>query len=173
MTLGAAGGLLGAVVAPRLAARIGEGTVIPVCALASSVFLLLVPLAGAVAEPATSLVLLVVSEVGFGFSVLVYNVLQLTMRQRVCPPRLLGRMNASIRFAVWGVMPLAALASGYLGERVGLVPTMLIGAVGSFLATAPVLFSPLRKMRTLPNEVLEEEVLEDEVPEDGAGGGRG
>jgi MFS family permease len=187
MTLGAAGGLLGAVLAPRVAARIGEGTAIPVCAVASAVFVLLVPLAGVVSEPAASLVLLGVSEVGFGFSVLVYNVLQLTMRQRVCPPRLLGRMNASIRFAVWGVMPLAALASGYLGEHLGLVPTMLIGAAGSFLATAPVLFSPLRTMRTLPDEVLPDEVpegavqedapledgtLEDGVPGDG-GGGRG
>ena len=157
MTVGAAGGVLGAMAAPRLADRLGEGTVIPVCAVASSVFLLLVPLSGVVPEPAVSLVLLVISEFGFGFSVLVYNVVQLTMRQRVCPPRLLGRLNASIRFAVWGVMPLAALASGYLGEHLGLVPTMLIGAAGSFLATAPVLFSPLRTMRSLPDGVQREE----------------
>jgi MFS family permease len=183
MTVGAVGGLLGAVMAPRVAARIGEGTAIPVCAVVSSVFLLLVPLAGMVSEPAASLVLLLVSELGFGFSVLVYNVLQLTMRQRVCPPRLLGRMNASIRFAVWGVMPLAALASGYLGGHLGLVPTMLIGAAGSLLATAPVLFSPLRTMRTLPDEVLpdeafpvgvaEDDLLENDAPEEGAAGGRG
>jgi predicted MFS family arabinose efflux permease len=63
MSVGAAGGLLGAVAAPRLAARIGEGTVIPVCAL-NSVFLLLVPLAAVVSEPAASLALLLVSELG-------------------------------------------------------------------------------------------------------------
>ncbi|MFC9350889.1 MFS transporter [Arthrobacter sp. NPDC057013] len=173
MAVGPAGGLLGAIAAPRLAARIGEGTVIPVCALVSSVFLLLVPLAAVVSQPAASLALLLVSELGFGFSVLVYNIMQLTMRQRVCPPRLLGRMNASIRFAVWGVMPLAALASGYLGEHIGLVPAMLIGATGSLLATAPVLFSPLRTMRTLPDEVQADGVQadvsqEDESLEDGA-----
>ena len=156
MAVGAAGGLLGAMAAPRLAARIGEGTVIPLCAVASSVFLVLVPLAAVVAEPAVSLVLLLISEFGFGFGVLVYNIMQLTMRQRVCPPRLLGRMNASIRFAVWGVMPLAALASGILGEHIGLVGHLLIGAAGSFLAAAPVLFSPLRRMRKLPDQLLEE-----------------
>jgi Na+/melibiose symporter-like transporter len=80
MSVGAAGGLLGAVAAPWLAARIGEGTVIPVCAL-NSVFLLLVPLAAVVFEPAASLALLLVSELGFGFRVLVYNIVQLTMRQ--------------------------------------------------------------------------------------------
>jgi len=37
MTVGAAGGLPGAVAASPLAARVGEGTVIPVCALVSSV----------------------------------------------------------------------------------------------------------------------------------------
>jgi MFS family permease len=156
MTAGAAGGLLGAVTATRLAARIGEGTVIPLCALASSVFLVLVPVAAVVHEPAVSLVLLLVSEFGFGINVLVYNIMQLTMRQRVCPPRLLGRMNASIRFAVWGVMPLAALASGFLGEHIGLVPAISIGAACSFLAALPVLLSPLRRMRKLPDQVLED-----------------
>ncbi|MBT2554325.1 MFS transporter [Arthrobacter sp. ISL-5] len=153
MAAGAAGGLLGAVAATRLAARIGEGAVIPLCAVASSVFLVLVPAAAVVDQPAVSLVFLVISE--FGFGVLVYNIMQLTMRQRVCPPRLLGRMNASIRFAVWGVMPLAALASGFLGEHIGLVPAISIGAGCSFLAALPVLLSPLRGMRRLPDQVLE------------------
>jgi MFS family permease len=155
MAAGAAGGLLGAVAATRLAARIGEGTVIPLCAVACSVFLVLVPAAAVVDQPAVSLALLIVSEFGFGFAVLVYNIMQLTMRQRVCPPRLLGRMNASIRFAVWGVMPLAALASGFLGERIGLVSAIAIGAACSFLAALPVLLSPLRGMRKLPDQVPE------------------
>jgi hypothetical protein len=79
--------------------------------------------------------------------------MQLSMRQRVCPPRLLGRMNASIRFVVWGVMPLAALASGLLAEQLGLVAVIWIGTAGSFLAAAPVVFSPLLRMRTLPSQV--------------------
>ena len=153
MAVGAAGGLLGAVVAPKLAARVGEGTVIPLCAVASSVFLVPLPLAAMVAEPAASLVLVLLSEFCFGFVVLVYNIMQLSMRQRVCPPRLLGRMNASIRFVVWGVMPLAALASGLLAEQLGLIAVIWIGTAGSFLAAAPVVFSPLLRMRTLPSQV--------------------
>jgi MFS family permease len=153
MTVGAAGGLLGALAAPRLAARIGEGTVIPASALFSSLFVVIVPLAALLAESGAALILLVLSEFGFAFGVLVYNIVQLTMRQRVCPPRLLGRMNASIRFVVWGVMPLAALTSGFLGGHLGLVPTMGIGAVGGVLLVAPVLFSPLARMKKLPAEV--------------------
>jgi len=153
MAAGAAGGLLGAIAAPRLAAWAGEGTVIPVCAIVSAVFLIPVPVAAMIAQPGISLALLLLSEFGFGFVILVYNIMQLSMRQRVCPPRLLGRMNASIRFVVWGVMPLAALASGLLGEHFGLVPVIWIGTAGSFLAAAPVLFSPLLGMRKLPSQV--------------------
>ncbi|MDR6556122.1 MFS family permease [Arthrobacter pascens] len=153
MAVGAAGGLLGAVAAPRVAARVGEGTVIPLCAVASSVFLVPLPLAAMASEPGVSLALLLLSELCFGFVVLIYNIMQLSMRQRVCPPRLLGRMNASIRFVVWGVMPLAALASGVLAEHLGLIAVIWIGTAGSFLAAAPVVFSPLLGMRTLPSQV--------------------
>jgi MFS family permease len=153
MSVGAAGGLLGAVAAPWIARRIGEGTVIPAGALLSSLFLALVPVAALQADRIVSLVLLTVSEFGYAFGVLVYNIMQLTMRQRVCPPRLLGRMNASIRFVVWGVMPLAALAAGYVGGQLGLVPAMWLGVAVSLLAVVPVLFSPLPGMRKLPDSV--------------------
>ncbi|MBT8158864.1 MULTISPECIES: MFS transporter [Arthrobacter] len=153
MAVGAVGGLIGAVAAPRFAAWTGEGTAIPVASIISSVFLLLVPLSVFAPERWMSLVMLIVSDFGFGFGVLVYNIMQLSMRQRVCPPRLLGRMNASIRFVVWGVMPISALASGLLAESLGLVPTLWIALAGSVLSVAPVLFSPLMGMRTLPDAV--------------------
>ncbi|GAB3559321.1 MFS transporter [Arthrobacter alkaliphilus] len=153
MSVGAVGGLIGAVAAPKIAAWIGEGTVIPVASMISALFLLLVPLCVLAPERWMSLVMLVFSEFGFAFGVLVYNIMQLSMRQRVCPPRLLGRMNASIRFVVWGVMPIAALASGLLAENIGLVPTLWIGVGGSMVFVAPVLFSPLRGMRRLPDAV--------------------
>ena len=43
-----------------------------------------------------------ISTVVFGFAVVVYNVAQVSFRQRLCPRPLLGRMNASVRFIVWG-----------------------------------------------------------------------
>jgi MFS family permease len=153
MSVGAAGGILGAVAGPWLAGRIGEGRIIPAAALFSSLCLTLVPVAAVQEDRAVALALLAVSEFGTTLGALIYNVMQLTMRQRVCPPRLLGRMNASIRFVVWGVMPVAALAGGYLGEHLGLVPAMWLGVAGSLLAVGPVLFSPLPGMRKLPDTV--------------------
>ena len=81
------------------------------------------------------------------FTVLTYNITQVSARQRLCPPELLGRMNASIRFFVWGVMPLGAVAAGALGAAVGLVMTMWIGAIGHVLAALVMVISPLWGMR--------------------------
>ncbi|MBO1267344.1 MFS transporter [Arthrobacter sp. PO-11] len=151
MAVGAAGGLVGAVSAPKIASWIGEGTVIPLGSALSALFLALVPFSVLAPNQLVSAVMLVVAEFGFGFGVLIYNIMQVSMRQRVCPPRLLGRMNASIRFVVWGVMPVAALASGVLGSWLGVTTTMWIGVAGSLACCAPVWFSPLRRMKKLPD----------------------
>ena len=60
-------------------------------------------------------------------------------------------MNASARFVVWGVMPIASLLAGVLAEGIGLVPTLWVGVVLSVVAIAPVWFSPLLGMRRLPS----------------------
>ena len=100
-----------------------------------------------------ALVVLAVAEFCTSFSVLAYNITQVTARQRLCPEHLLGRMNASIRFVVWGVMPIGALAAGALGAIIGILPTMQIGCVGVLLAAGFVLFSPLTKMKVMPGAV--------------------
>lgn len=150
--VGSAGGLLGAIATPWLQKRIGEGTVISVSSIVFGVALLALPLSAMLPRVA-SLPVLVASEFVVSFAVLVYNITQVTMRQRICPPRLLGRMNASIRFVVWGVMPIGALVSGVLGTAIGLVPTMWIGAIGGLLGAGFVVFSPLTTMKVLPKEL--------------------
>ena len=69
------------------------------------------------------------------------------LRQSICPERLLGRMNASMRFIAWGTMPIGALLGGALGSTIGLRPALLISATGSSLAFLWVYFSPLRGLR--------------------------
>lgn len=148
---GAVGGILGALAAPRIGRWIGEGTMIPASAVAMGVALALVPLAAYAPNRPAALALIVLGELVIGFNILAYNVMQVSMRQRVCPPRLLGRMNASIRFVVWGVMPIAALLSGAVAGGIGVAPTMWIGTVIALFAAWPVLASPLRGLRTLPS----------------------
>ena len=148
LSLGAIGGLLGAMFSARIATLIGEGTAIPVSGLLAGVAI--VGLALMPVFPDAAVPIFVGSEFLYSFSVLVYNITQVTFRQRICPPRLLGRMNASIRFIVWGVMPIGAIASGLLSTAIGVELTIAIGAVGSVLACVFVLFSPLLGMRELP-----------------------
>ncbi len=47
----------------------------------------------------------------------IYNVNQVSLRQAITPDRMLGRMNATMRFIVWGTIPIGALVGGVLGER--------------------------------------------------------
>ncbi|WP_225984191.1 MFS transporter [Epidermidibacterium keratini] len=148
---GAVGGLLGAVSARHIGEYVGEGRTIPLAALLIAPAMALVPTASYLPERWMQIGLLVVSEALFGFGVIVYNVIQVSMRQRACPKRLLGRMNASIRFFVWGVMPLGALAGGWLGEAIGVVATLWIAVAGQALAALPVIASPLRSMREFPD----------------------
>ncbi len=150
--VGSAGGLIGAIATPWITKWIGEGTALSVSSIVFGVALLAVPLSAMVPR-ASALPVLVGSEFLVSFAVLVYNITQVTMRQRICPPRLLGRMNASIRFVVWGVMPIGSLISGVLGTAIGLVPTMWIGAIGGLLAAGFVVFSPLTTMKVLPKEL--------------------
>jgi hypothetical protein len=76
----------------------------------------------------------------------------ISLFQAITPDRLLGRMNASRRFVVWGVIPLGQLTSGGLAAWVGLRPTLFVGAIGAALAFLPLVFSPVRALREVPEE---------------------
>ncbi|MEV4171139.1 MFS transporter [Nonomuraea sp. NPDC049709] len=115
LSASAVGALAGAVVAARVAARHGLGPTLYGSALLTAALqlpalatgpgwrLLAFPAASALAAAAGT----------------VFNVAQLSYRQRVTPERLLGRVNASMRFLMWGAMPLGGLAGGLLGEWLG------------------------------------------------------
>lgn len=147
--VGSIGGLLGAALSARLARWLGEGTIIPLAAIAGGIGTLLLAAMSLAPEFATGVFIL--GEFVLSFSVLVYNIAQVSFRQRICPTPLLGRMNASIRFVVWGVMPIAGLLSGLLALNIGAAAVLWIGAIGTLLAAGFVVFSPLLRLRTLPD----------------------
>lgn len=150
ISFGSVGGILGAVASRRLGEWIGEGMVIPVSALVSGLTMVAWPVS-AVLSQTGAFVLLALADLAFGFAVVAYNVQQVSMRQRVCPERLLGRMNASIRFVVWGVMPISALLAGVLGDQLGVVAALWIAVALGFTASVPVVFSPLWGLKRLPD----------------------
>ncbi|MEX2645429.1 MAG: MFS transporter, partial [Gaiellaceae bacterium] len=148
LTLGNLGFLAGAVLAPRIGAKLGVGRTLVGAAMLGGWPLLAVPLA-----PADHAVPLIVGAlVVASFGGVVYNVVGISLFQAITPDRLLGRMNASRRFVVWGVIPLGSLVSGGLAAWIGLRPTLLVGAVGSAIAFLPLLFSPVWALRDVPEE---------------------
>src|SRR5215831_12510496 len=124
-SLGAFGGLLAAFTATRISGRFGIGPTTIVMAAAFGPTTLLVAFAptGYAALP-----FLVLAQLVFGFTVVVYNIVQVSYRQAICPPRLQGRMNSVMRFIVWGTIPLGSLTGGALGSTIGLRQTMVVGA---------------------------------------------
>ncbi|MEN9730873.1 MAG: hypothetical protein RL488_183 [Actinomycetota bacterium] len=149
-TVAAIGSLLGALATTKLIKWIGEGTLISVSAILSGCITLLVPIAVTIHNSLT-LPLLLLMDFLTGFAVLAYNITQVSARQRLCPPELLGRMNASIRFFVWGVMPIGGLLGGAIAENLGVNTALWVGAIGSIFSSAFVVFSPLTGMRKLPD----------------------
>jgi predicted MFS family arabinose efflux permease len=97
-----------------------------------------------------TLVLLAVSQLIMWSAVVIYNITQVSFRQGLTPPSLLGRMNATMRFFVWGTIPVGAFLGGVLGSAIGVRETLLVAAIGGCVAILPVFFSPLRHMRDLP-----------------------
>ena len=87
---------------------------------------------------------LVAAQVLFGFCAVAANITGISLYQAITPDRMLGRMNASRRFVVWGVMPVGGLVGGVLGSHLGLRPTLWLGAAGASIAFVPMLFSPFR-----------------------------
>jgi Na+/melibiose symporter-like transporter len=146
-SVGSVGGLLGAFLANRVVRWLGQGPTIWISTLVGGPTAMLVPLAGRdwrLALAAAGLLL-------GGAAGVIYNVTQVSFRQTITPERLLGRMNATMRFLVWGTIPVGALASGVLGSAIGVRATLWVGAIGCLVPFFPVFFSPLRNLRTLPD----------------------
>jgi MFS family permease len=152
-SIGAVGGLLGAFSTTAIVRRLGQGPAIWISIAVTGPFELLI----ATVQPGWLLWAGAAGSTVVGFGVVVYNVAQVSFRQGLTPERLLGRMNATMRFLVWGTMPLGALLGGVLGEWIGVRETVWVGAIGTALAFLFVFLSPLRTMRELPRHEESEE----------------
>lgn len=136
---GAIGGLLGSVIASRLARRFGLG---PVMAAANLLAGILVLLTGLLPTPIAALILF-----GLGAVVTtVWNVLIMSFRQAIIPGRLLGRVHGTWRTLLWGTMPIGSLIGGALALIDLTVPWIVGGAGITVLGLVGYRF-----LMTLPN----------------------
>ena len=155
ISLGSVGALIAALTATRISGRFGIGPTSIVTIALFGPAMLLVALAP---KGNSAIPILVLAQLIVGFSVVVYNIVQVSYRQAICPPRLQGRMNSVMRFIVWGTIPLGSLTGGALGSSIGLRETMAIGAIGGSLAVFWLVLSPQRHLREMPEPIADEPV---------------
>lgn len=138
--VGTLGGLLASLTLPKVRARFDAGKVMAVGLVLAGVSMVAFPVAGSLDGSASVLpvALLVLGQFGMTWGAVTFNIAQVSVRQRVCPKDMLARMTASIRFVVWGGMPVAAILAGWLGSSVGIVPSLWIGVVGACLTALPI-----------------------------------
>ena len=145
-SLGSVGFVVGALIAGRVSAALGVGRTIVVAAVLASSS----PLLYALGPRAFVGPLVATGFFLYGVAAVVWTVNNLSVRQAITPPALLGRTNASMRLLGWGAIPIGSLIGGLLGGAIGLRQTILLAALGSLVASLPVWFSPLPRLRELP-----------------------
>jgi len=151
--VGALGAVFGALTSARVVSSLGLGKTIIVSAALGGIPTALMILA----YPENAIIVLMPIWFVNGFATVLYNVNQVSLRQSITPNNLQGKMNATMRFLVWGVFPIGGLAGGFLGGAIGLRPTILISGAGMLISVLWVLFSPVRKTVSIPEETAEDD----------------
>ena len=156
-SVAALGGVVGAFSATWLRRCLGPSRVIWVSLTFTAPCAVLVPLT----SPGPGLAFYAVGLFMTSFGIVVYNINQASYRQLLCPPRLLGRMNATMRFLVWGTLPLGGVLGGALGSWLGDRNAIWVAVTGEALTPIWLLMSPL--VRTPSSAVPEAHAVPSEA----------
>lgn len=150
----AVGGAIGAALANRISGVFGVGPTMLVSLGGATLFplMFLIPRSNGL----WSVSLMSAIQFIYGFGVLIYNVHTVTLRQVVTPDRLLGRMNASYRLVLLGTQPPGAFLAGVIGQSFGLHTALLIAVVAFPFPALWTLFSPVIRLREMPDGPVEE-----------------
>lgn len=152
LTISNVGPLFAAFNAHRISSRFGVGRTIIWASILGGPAFLIIPFAP---HGNAALAFLVPAFVLGGLANVIYNVTQVSLRQAITPERIQGRMNSVMRFIVWGTIPLGSLLGGVLATTIGVKETLIVGGIGCCIPFLPVLFSPVRSIRTMPEPVDE------------------
>jgi MFS family permease len=134
-TAAAVGSVLGGLVNPAITRRLG---LLPSLTVAMAAFAVADVGVGLAPNFAVAAALMACN----GFFVTMWNVVTVTLRQRIVPAELLGRVNSAYRMIGWGLMPLGALAGGFVAHAAGLRAAYVVAGVlsgAALLAALPAL----------------------------------
>jgi MFS family permease len=137
--------LLGALSATPLTRRFGLGATLVFSMVVIGLGMLAPTFA--VGTSIVSIVLLVFSQCLTDPAWTLHNINEVSLRQSLIPNEVLGRVNGSLRFLEFGASLLGMFLGGVLGEVFGARVTLMIGALGGFVAAIWLLFSPIWRLK--------------------------
>ncbi|MFC3898205.1 MFS transporter [Lentzea rhizosphaerae] len=150
LSLGGVGGVLGSFAAGWISNRVGIGGGFLIGSAVMAVGVVLVGIAPAGMGP--GLVLAGGGYLLFVCGIPIFNVAAVTIRQAVTPAALLGRTNATMRFLIWGTIPLGSLLGGVAAEATGSRTVVLLSGVALLIPTVLLALSPIRGLRVAENQ---------------------
>ncbi|HET7821318.1 MAG TPA: MFS transporter, partial [Ornithinibacter sp.] len=150
MSAGSVGGLVGASVAERATARLGDARAMVALQVVSGPPALLI----ALAQPGVRVVLVPLGLALVGLGVVGANVIRGTFRMRYTPPQLLARTTSASALVNFGTMPVAGLAAGWLGVHLGVRETIALMAGIHLLAALSPVLGPYGRLRELPAQPM-------------------
>ena len=145
--IGAVGGLIGALLAGRVARSIGAGYTIAVGAVLFSAPYALVPLASGPDWARAAMLALVEAISGFG--IMLFDINLNALQTAVVHDDLRSRVSGAFATVNYGIRPLGALVGGALGSVVGIGPTLVMAAAGGSLSFLWLVRSPLLRTRAI------------------------
>ncbi len=145
LAVGSVGGVLGATIARRLTSWLGTARTL-LLSVAVGPFSLLIPLTGTGPRAACYVAGSATASAGIA----VGNIVAGAFRQAYCPPPMLGRVTASMRFLVFGAIPLGALLAGCLATAFGARTALWVILAGYALSGALLLTPAMLSHRSLP-----------------------
>ncbi len=145
--VGSVGGLLGAVVAPRLSRRFGAGPMVVLGAVLFPAPLALIALAGG--STWLSALVLAVAEFLSALGVMVFDINLNSIQASITPDRMRSRVAGAYTTVNYGCRPVGALLGGVLGSTIGLRETFVLAAVGGALSIVFLIGSPIPHVRTV------------------------
>ncbi|MFD9869093.1 MFS transporter [Streptomyces niveus] len=148
MGVAGAGGLVGALAWPRLAARYGPGPLVMTGILSHSACT--IPLLLAEPGPVWLTVLATAGFVKTAGAVAAGST-QRALRQLLCPPHLQSRAQQTSVWLVAGIRPLAALTAGAIAAAFGVKEALLAGTVLYLIPVALLWASPVRHLTAMPS----------------------
>jgi MFS family permease len=140
--IGATGGLVGALSAPRLARRFGTGLMIIIGAIVFPAALAVPVLAAG--PTLIKMMVLAVAEFLSGVGVMWFDVNLNSLQASVTPDGMRSRVAGAFSTINYGVRPFGAVIGGLLGTVIGLRPTLIVAAVGGALSCLWLIRSPVR-----------------------------